>query len=94
MPTYSLPLHCPIQLIAPEHTVDEIAQRAPKVFTTCKTVFINEENIVFKAGVEMGFKAKLTNYRIVVAIYVCVHAIHTLKYLSNHTRKRLGERNA
>ena len=49
---------------------------------------------MLEACVQMGFKTKLSNNGIVVAIYVGVDTVHALEYLSDHRAKGLREWNA
>jgi len=44
-------------------------------------MLVDEEHIMFEAGVEMWFKPKLHNHRIVVAVYVSIHPVQTLEEL-------------
>jgi hypothetical protein len=73
--------------VALKHTVNEIAQGSPVIPTTCQTVLVDEQDVLLKAGVEMGFKAELTNHRVVVAVNVRVDTIHALENLANQRRE-------
>ena len=80
-------------LITLEHAVNEVAQWPPEVLATRKVVLINEEDIVLEASVQMGFKSKFTDDRVVMAIDVRVNTVHSLEDLTNHGRKCLWEWN-
>lgn len=57
-------------------------------------MFINEENIVLKAGIEMSLQSKFTNHRIVMTVYVCIDPVHSLEYLTDHAWEGFGKRDA
>lgn len=80
--------------ITSEHTFHKIAEWSPEVFTTGKTMLVNEENIVLKAGIEMSLQPKFTNHRVVMTVYVCINPVHPLEYLTDHAWEGLGKRNA
>jgi hypothetical protein len=47
-------------------------------------MLVDKEDIVLEASIEMGFKAKLTDDRVVVAVDMCVDSVHALEDLPNH----------
>ena len=81
------------QLVVSQHAFNEISQGTPEVLAASKIMLVDKENIVLEAGVEMGFEAKLTNYGIVMAVYMGVNAVHTFKHLTDHAGEGLGEWN-
>lgn len=46
-------------------------------------MFVDEEDIVLEARIQMGLQSKLDDNRIVVTIYVCVDAIESLEKLTD-----------
>ena len=70
-------------LVAPQHAVDQVAQRAPKVLSAGKVVLVDEEHVLLEAGVQMRLQAKLTDDRVVVAVDMGVNTVHALEDLSD-----------
>jgi len=79
-------------LITPQHAVDKITQRTPEIFPTSQVVLVNEENIVFETGVQVGLQTKLANNGVVVAVDVSIDTVHSLEYLPNHAWKGFRKR--
>jgi hypothetical protein len=77
--------------VTPEHTVYKISQWSPEILSARKVVLINEENVMFEAGVEVSLETKLTNNGIMVTIDVGVDAVHPLENLSNHAGEGFWE---
>lgn len=50
-------------------------------------MFVNEKDVMLEAGIEMSLEAKLTDDRIVVAVYMSINSIHSFENLSDHARK-------
>lgn len=46
-------------------------------------MFVDEQHIMLKTGVEMRLKAQLDNHRIVMAVYVSIDSIEPLEKLAN-----------
>lgn len=61
--------------IVGQHTVDEIAQRAPEVLTRRQIVLVDEQHVVLEARVEMWFKAEMGDNWIMVTVNVSVDAV-------------------
>ena len=80
--------------IAPQHAVNQVSEGSPEVFATGEIVLIDEQNVVLETGVEMRLKTKLTYDGVMVAVDMCIHAIHPLENLANHTGERFGKWNA
>lgn len=57
-------------------------------------MFMNEEDIVFEAGVEMWLETEVHDNRIMMTVDVCVDAVQAFEDLSNQGRKSLWERHA
>jgi hypothetical protein len=57
-------------------------------------VLIYEENIMFKAGIEMSLKPEFSNNGIMMTVNVGIDTVHALEDLSNHAREGLWERDA
>ena len=47
-------------------------------------MFIDEENVMLEACVEMGFEAELTNHGVMVAVDVGIHTVHSFEDLADH----------
>ena len=62
-------------LVAPQHALNKISQWAPEILPVRQPVFIDEEDIVFEAGVQVWLKAEVDDDGVVVAVDVCVHPI-------------------
>lgn len=52
----SLPVVVNSTLVASKHALDEVAEGAPEVLATGKIMLIDEQHVVFEAGIEMWFK--------------------------------------
>jgi hypothetical protein len=48
-------------------------------------VFVNKEDVVLEAGVEMGFETELADDGIVVAVDMGVNTVHSFEDLADHT---------
>ena len=70
-------------LITPQHAVDQVSQRAPKVLATGQTMLINEENVVLEARVQMGLEPKLYNNRVMVTVDMGVHSVESFEDLTD-----------
>ena len=81
-------------LVALQHAVDQVTERAPIIPAAGQAMLINEENVLLEAGVEMRFKPELSNDWVVVAVNVSVDSVHALKDLAHKIGECLGERNA
>ena len=57
-------------------------------------MLVDEQNVVFEAGVQVGFQAEMHHHGIVVTVDVRIHPVHTLVDLSHQTGERFGEGNA
>jgi hypothetical protein len=80
-------------LIALQHTLHEIAQRAPKVFAAIrKTMLINEQHVVLEARIQVRLQSQLNDDRVVVAVNVRVNTVEALEHVANEGRKCLRER--
>jgi hypothetical protein len=74
-----------LYLIVLQHALHEIAQRSPEVFApVCKTMLVNEQNVVLEACVQMWLEPQLNDDRVVVAVDVGVDTVE------NGTPIRLG----
>lgn len=70
-------------LITLEHAVNEVAQWTPEVLAAREVVLIDEQDVVLEAGVEMCLQAQLAHNWVVVAVDVCIDAVHALEYLAD-----------
>lgn len=57
-------------------------------------MLIDKKHILLEAGVEMRLQPQLPDYRIVVAVDVRVHTVHSLEDLTNESWEGFGKRNA
>lgn len=79
-------------LITPQHTINQITKRPPVIFPTGQLVFINEQHVVFEAGVQVRLETEVYDNRVVVTVDMSVHTVQALEDLTNETREGLGER--
>jgi hypothetical protein len=79
------------RLVAPQHTIDQIAQRAPEILPAGKVVLVDEQDIVFETGVEVRFQSQMHDYGVVVAVDVGVHPVQSFEDLSQKGWKGLWE---
>jgi hypothetical protein len=88
--------HLPTQRsITPQHALDKITQRTPKVLTAvCQSMLINEQDIVLEARIEMRLETQLNDDVVVVAVYVRVHAVQALEHVADQSGERLWKRHA
>lgn len=82
----------PMTLIALQHAINQISQGTPVVAAAGEAVLVDEQDVLLEACVEMGLEAELADDGIVVAVNVCVDAVHALEDLADESGKRLGER--
>lgn len=82
------------QLVALQHTVDQVTERAPIIPAAGQAMLVNEEDVLLEASVEMRLKPELSNDWVVVAVNVGVDSVHALKDLAHKVGERLGERDA
>ena len=80
--------------ITPQHTLHQIPKRTPVILPAGQLMFVNEEDIVFEAGVEMGLETQVHDDRVMVAVDVCVDAVQAFEDLPDQSRESLGERDA
>jgi tetrahydromethanopterin S-methyltransferase subunit B len=57
-------------------------------------VLVDEQNVMLEASIEMWFKTKVDDDRVVVTIDVCINTVKTLEDLADSLTKSLGEGNA
>ena len=79
-------------LIALEHALNKVPQRAPKILAAGKIVFIYEKDIVLEACVEVRFESELDNDRVMVAVNVGVDSVQALEKLLGEVQKGFGKR--
>lgn len=53
---------------------------------------MNEEDIMLEACIEMRFKAKVEDNRVVVTVNMCINAIQAFKHLADESRKCFRKR--
>jgi hypothetical protein len=83
------------RLVAPQHTLHQIPQRAPEIFTPARQpMLINKQHIMLKACIEMRLKTQLNNDRVVVAVNVRVDAVQALEHVADEGGKGLGKGHA
>lgn len=70
-------------LIAPQHTVDQVPQRTPKVLATREAVLIDKQDVMLEAGIEVRLQSKLDDDGVVMAIDVCVDPIKSFEKLAD-----------
>ena len=80
--------------IASKHVVHEVTQRTPKVLATREAMLVDEQDIVFEAGVEVRLQTELNDDRIVMAVDMRVDPIKSLEQLPDQGWERLRERHA
>lgn len=54
-------------------------------------MFVNEQDVMLEAGVEMRFESQVDYNGVMVAIYVRIYTVETLKQLAEQTREAFGE---
>jgi hypothetical protein len=81
-------------LVAPQHALDQVAQRTPVVLAACEVVLIDEQHVLLKAGVEVWLQTQFPDDGVVVAVDVCIHPVHALEDLPHQRGERLGEGHA
>jgi hypothetical protein len=54
-------------------------------------MFIDEQDVMLEAGVEMGLEAEVYYYRVMMAVDVGVDTIQTLEDLTEEIGESLGE---
>lgn len=66
-----------------QHTVNKITQRSPEIFPTSffQVELVHEQDVVLEACVQMWFKTKMYDNRIVMAIDMCVYSIESFEKL-------------
>lgn len=79
--------------IASQHAFHKVAERSPEILAAGQLVLVNEQDVVFEAGVEMWLKTEVYNYVVVMAVDVGVHTVQTLENLSKRRLEVLGKRN-
>lgn len=50
-------------------------------------MLVNKQNVLLEACVQMWLEAELTDYGVVVAVNVCVDAVHALEDLTDQRRE-------
>ena len=65
-----------------KHAVYQITQRTPKIFAARKVVFVDKQDIVLEACVQMRLQSELHNDRVMMTVDVRVHAIEPLEKLT------------
>lgn len=84
---------CPAS-VAPQHTLDKVAEGAPEVLAAGEAVLVDEEDVLLEARVEVGLEAELADDGVVVAVDVGVDAVHALEDLAHGLGEGLGEGHA
>lgn len=71
-------------LITLQHTLDQIAQWAPVVFAAAllEPMLIDEQDVMFEAGVQVRFETQMHDDLVVVTIDVRVDSVESLEQLS------------
>jgi hypothetical protein len=54
-------------------------------------MFIDKQDVMLEAGVEMGFEAEVYYYRVMMAVDMGVDTIQTFEDLAEETGEGLGE---
>jgi hypothetical protein len=54
-------------------------------------VFIDKQDVVLEAGVQVGLETEMYHNRVVVTVDVCVDSVQTLEDLAEETGEGLGE---
>lgn len=57
-------------------------------------MFVDKQDVMLEARVEMSFETKFADNGVVVAVDVGVDTVHSLEDLTDHTWEGLWERNA
>ena len=71
-------------LIAPQHTLHQISQRAPEILASAReAVLVDEQHIVFKARVQVRFETQLDDDRVVMAVDMGVDAVEALEHVAD-----------
>lgn len=80
--------------VALKHAVYQISQWAPVVAPAGEAMLVDKEDVLLEAGVKMWLEAELADNGVVMAVDVCVDAVHALEYLSDEREERFWEWNA
>lgn len=78
-------------LITPQHAVDQITKRSPVILSTGQLMFIDEQDVVLEAGVQMWLETEVNHDRVVMAVDMGVDTVQTLENLAEKTGESLGE---
>ena len=78
-------------LIAPQHTLDQIAEWTPKILTTSQIVFVDKENIVLEASIKVRFETQLDDDWVMMTINVGIDPVEAFEQLSDKSGKCLGK---
>lgn len=77
--------------VTPQHAIDQITERAPVIFPTGQLMFVNEQDVVLEAGVQMRLETEVHHDRVVVAVDMSVDTVQALEDLAEETGECLGE---
>ena len=71
-----------MSLIASQHTVHQVTQGSPEILPTCQPVLVDEQDVVFEAGVQVRLESEVHHNRVVVTVDVRIHTIQALEDLA------------
>lgn len=80
--------------VALQHAVYQIAEWSPIILPASQLVFIDEQDVVLEAGVQMGLEAQMYDDGVVMAVDMGVDTIQTLEDLAQKAGEGFGEGNA
>lgn len=71
--------------VTPQHAIDQITERPPVVLPAGQLMFIDEQDVVLEAGVQMWLETEVHYDRIVVAVDMGVDTVQALEDLAEET---------
>jgi hypothetical protein len=79
-------------LITSQHTLDQVSQGTPEVLAAIgQSMLIDEQDVVFEAGVEVRLETQFDYDWIVVAVDVRVDTIQALEHVADERGECLGK---
>ena len=69
--------------VTPQHAFHQIPQRTPEVFPARQLVFIDKQDVMLEARVEMRLQTQVNDNWVVMTVDVCVNSVKALEDLSD-----------
>lgn len=65
-----------------QHAIYQIPERTPVVFPTTflQPKLIDEKHVMLETGVQMRFQSQVHDYRIMMAVDMCIHSIQAFEH--------------